>query len=71
MRSFDFFLVRKWLSSHLRKTSGRLEIEMELPYFENRWVTEDDGVRQDKIAICQKLIINLIKLVQYVNNQMR
>lgn len=31
VRSFDFFFVRKWLSSHSRKTSGRLEIEMESP----------------------------------------
>lgn len=46
LRSFDFFPVRKWLSSHLRKTSGRLEAEME-SLLREREVGPIPGARRD------------------------
>jgi len=66
VRSFDFFLVRKWLSSHLRKTSGRLEPEMEFPEKGGRPGATGVVPRVEvspgyKIAVREKLIINLIK----------
>jgi len=66
VRSFDFFLVRKWLSSHLRKTSGRLETEMEFPEKGGRPGPTGVAPRVEvspgyKIAVRERLIINLIK----------
>jgi len=60
-------MVEQPFAQDFRSTGDRNGVTL----LESGWVTEGDGVRQDKIAICQKLIINSIKLVQYVNNQMR